>query len=339
MALMQTVRNTLRRWDQLRTLRRYFARQSMVSRPCPLCEARTTRTLVRGDRDFIGIHTAQCECCGFIFSSPYYPERVIADFYREGYRTLFKGQPDPRALTARQTYLSERAAFYSRWLEEQHILPGAGGRVLDVGCGEGTLLRALQAGRRPLALMGVEPTVAYAEHVSTEDGITVVGEISDLSPDLRFDLIVSIHVLEHVYDPVGLLSRIRDRLGDGGVCYIDVPDVAAYASISDLHLAHCNHFSAHTLGAALERAGFAVRHVIRHRPPTLPPSLFAIAVHGGLATTAQEPRPDPAGPRIGRQVAAIDVRRISFLKRSARELMERRRAARRHSTRGSGGRG
>lgn len=337
MGLVQVFGNALGRWRRGRELRRHFGRHPMARRPCPLCDASNLRFLARGDRDAIGIATSQCERCGFVFSAPYYARQVIEDFYRERYRAVFKGQTNPGALGTQESYLSERAIFYQRWLEERGIVPAAGGSVLDVGCGEGSLLRALGRARPGLTLTGVEPTIAFARHVATGSGITVVADIADLPRDRRFNLIVLIHVLEHVYHPVDVLRQIQERLADGGTLYVDVPDVAVHASIGDLHLAHSNHFSAHTLGAALMCAGFEVREVASHRPPTLPPSVFALA---GVAPSNGRSRPplqpDPEGRRIAERIAAIDVSRVACWRWRVGELLRSRRASRARA-RGSAG--
>jgi hypothetical protein len=133
-------------------------------------------------------------------------------------------------------------------------------------------------------------------------------------------------VLEHVHDPVSLLHQVGERLRVGGVLYVDVPDVAAHASIQDLHLAHCNHFSVHTLGAALARGGLETLRIMQHRPPTLPPSLFAIARRREVGATIGPVEPDPAGEEHARRVAAIDA---GWLSRWRRPVEERREHSRR----------
>jgi SAM-dependent methyltransferase len=289
----------------MHSLRRYFAAQPLVRRSCPLCDETGQQLLLRGDRDGIGIRTSQCIRCGFVFSSPYYPAEVIAEFYQERYRRLFKGQADPRGLAVRQTYLRERAEFYIDFLDDQGLLPGANGSVLDAGCGEGTLLRTLHARRPDLHLAGVEPTTAFARHLTEETGIPVATDLAALGEGRRFDLVTLVHVLEHVHDPVAMLRQIAERLTSNGHLYVDVPDLARHSSIIDLHLAHCSHFSRHTLGAALARAGLKVVDVVQHRPPTLPPSLYAVAVSGGQSAGLTVP-PDPERDVYASRIRSID---------------------------------
>jgi SAM-dependent methyltransferase len=298
-------------WRRRRALGRWFHAKPLIERSCPLCGTPPQRFLVCGDRDGLGIRTSQCAACGFVFSSPYYAPDVIAEFYRESYRALFKGQPNPRGLAERQSYLRERAAFYFEFLTGLRLLPDRGA-VLDVGCGEGTLLRTLHIRRPDLRLAGVEPTAAFAHQLANETGIPIIPSLDTLPAEDTFDLVVLVHVLEHVHEPLPLLRQIARHLRPDGRLYVDVPDLARHSSIMDLHLAHCNHFSRHTLDAMLSRAGLAVLEAVQHRPPTLPPSLYAVAVRGRDESSGVVP-PDPEAHLHGSIIQAIQVPRTGWI--------------------------
>lgn len=313
MGLIRFARNSFNRWLQVEALRRHFSSQRLVDRPCALCGSPRLRLLIRGDRDRLGIHTSQCLDCGFIMSSPFYSADAVADFYRESYRALFKGQPDPKGLAGRHSYLRERVEFYAPILAEHGVVPAAGGYLLDVGCGEGTLLRTLRERHPGVNFAGVEPTLTYADHLVQDAGIPVVDDITRLDSAHQFDAILLIHVLEHVHDPVSLLKQIGQRLRPGGKVYVDVPDVAAHSTVIDLHLAHCNHFSTHTLDSALRRSGLRPLELRAHRPPTLPPSIFAIAQFGAGLNGAGAT--DPDAEAYARRISAINVGPVNRLTR------------------------
>jgi 2-polyprenyl-3-methyl-5-hydroxy-6-metoxy-1,4-benzoquinol methylase len=305
-----------------RELRAFFGPHVTRERPCPVCESTDARHLLSGDRDFIGIHTAQCVACRMIFSSPFYGPAVVEEFYRGTYRSVFKGQPDPKEFIARQAYLVDRARFFLALFEQEGVLPASGGTLLDVGSGEGTLLRAARDARPDLRLRGVEPTISYRANAEAETGVAIAPGMSELERGTTFELITCIHVLEHVRQPLELLQQMRERLAPGGWCYIDVPDAAAYSSVDELHVAHCNHFTAHTLGMAVEHAGMVVRRIRAHRPPSLPPSLLVLAQRDGK--TRREITPDPEGERLAERLAAMRVGRFRHMTRRARALIARR---------------
>jgi 2-polyprenyl-3-methyl-5-hydroxy-6-metoxy-1,4-benzoquinol methylase len=304
-----------------RQLRAFFAPHVTRRRPCPVCESTDARHLLSGDRDFIGIRTAQCLSCGMIFSSPFYDSVVVDEFYRGAYRSVFKWQPDPKEFIARQTYLIDRARFFLALLEQERALPEANGSLLDVGSGEGTLLRTVRAARPDLRVWGVEPTVSYRDNAEAEIDVPIVASVSALDRGLAFDLVTCIHVLEHVRQPLELLRQIREHLTPGGSCYVDVPDAAAYSSVDDFHVAHCNHFTAHTLAMAAERAGMVVRRIQAHRPPSLPPSLALLAQRAD--TARRDVTADPQGKAVADRIVAMRVGRLLHMTRRARMLIAR----------------
>ena len=159
--------------------------------------------------------------------------------------------------------------------------------------------------------------MSFARHLGGERGLTIASALDELGTGQCFDLATLVHVLEHVQDPVALLRQVRGRLGASGRLYVDVPDVAEHSSLMDLHLAHCNHFSAHTLGLALGLAGYRVIEAASHRPPTLPPSLFAVATVDQAPPPVAMVVPDPDAVTLANRVRAIEVGRIAHWRRNA----------------------
>jgi hypothetical protein len=77
----------------------------------------------------------------------------------------------------------------------------------------------------------------------------------------QFDLVVLVHALEHVVDPVSFLASVMSLMRPGAHLLIQVPDLMN--SPFDLLIAdHCSHFSAVTLSNAVTRAGFVVERLV-----------------------------------------------------------------------------
>lgn len=94
-------------------------------------------------------------------------------------------------------------------------------KVLDFGCGHGSMLRAFSDS---FDIYGFEPeTLAY--DYCRENGFKVFSDIEKLSQtDEKFDLISMFHVIEHVYEPGLLISKLKDFLRPQGLLVIETPN-------------------------------------------------------------------------------------------------------------------
>lgn len=105
-----------------------------------------------------------------------------------------------------------------------------GARVLDVGCGTGSML-ALLSEHRNADLVGLEPDVDRAA-VARKAGFQVRQEI--LSESLlgeigRFDIVLFADVIEHVAAPVPVLELAQRFLQKDGRVVASIPNVAHWS--------------------------------------------------------------------------------------------------------------
>lgn len=110
-----------------------------------------------------------------------------------------------------------------------------GARVLDVGCGTGSVSVQIVA-NRACSLVGVEPDEARASK-ARERGIDVSCGIltSALIHDLgEFDIVLFADVLEHVADPHALLELAKTALAPGGRIVASVPNIAHWSVRTEL---------------------------------------------------------------------------------------------------------
>jgi SAM-dependent methyltransferase len=183
-----------------------------------------------------------CAACGLIRREP--TAHTGASFYASGY-TLYAHPPSD----ARE---QERQHEYARWIAQ-----GTGRRprrVLDVGCGNGSLLRAFRAYWPDAELLGCDPSRDSIAEGYGNDVRLWTGTASTLPGDVTADLVIAVNVIEHATDPIGFLTSLRAAVQPDGLLVIVCPD-GTHPGLDLLFVDHVFSFAREHLAALLARAG------------------------------------------------------------------------------------
>jgi SAM-dependent methyltransferase len=139
------------------------------------------------------------------------------------------------------------------------VLPPPG-RVLDAGCGAGSVARGLAA--RGYTVSGMDGSAAFIAHAEAQPGPSVAYQIGDLAtlpyPDGAFEAVVSSEVLEHVADDARAVAELARVLVPGGWAIATVPADPALWDASDDWAGHVRRYAGPELRARFEEAGFEV---------------------------------------------------------------------------------
>lgn len=168
---------------------------------------------------------AQCGNCGFVqlINHPYlantdYYERQYAYYKRTGAETFD---------TARYRSLAEWVTSLAEPFQPRSIL--------DVGCGRGWTMKAMQDLHPGARVSGIEPTASEVE-VARKDGLDVrqmkLGVGANLPQTEQYDLLYCNNVLQHTSDPLAFLSDMKGLAAEEGLIVISCPD----ASIPDIEM-------------------------------------------------------------------------------------------------------
>ena len=229
----------------------------IAARGCGLCGEIAARELYNAaDRLRNSPHLfviAQCESCGVLRTLPEMSDEQLARFYPNDY---WGEEPTHQWIVRSQT---EKTSFASR-------CGLAEGRILDVGCGSGFFLRALDPAR--WERFGVETggPAARAANKALGEGSVFQGALQDGSfENATFDVITMWSALEHMNAPRAALIGARRLIKPKGSLIIQLPNADSYQLRwfkGDWFALdaprHRYHFTPEHLNTLLAEAGFEI---------------------------------------------------------------------------------
>jgi len=196
---------------------------------CLLCGANAAHPLYQLPDLLLGLpgsfDLVRCTTCGLVYQNPRPRADEIGFYYPDQYDSYAAppwANPSPVARVLQLYGIKKRWKYLERWA------PARSQRsILDVGCATGVFLAA---GSHSWHKVGVELSPAAVRYAREQFGLAVhPGTIEDTPlPARSFDVITMWDVLEHLYDPIGTLGRIRELLRPDGVLVGRVPNIDSW---------------------------------------------------------------------------------------------------------------
>ncbi|HVS21547.1 MAG TPA: class I SAM-dependent methyltransferase [Pyrinomonadaceae bacterium] len=226
---------------------------------CPLCHLAPKPFAV----DYQGSQLCQCQSCGLQFVSPRPTfDQMSAGVYTDSYLSDHD--------YAAQHNKVDSYNFARQLSNYEHLL-GRRGKILDVGCGNGSFLHYAQT--QGWEIFGTDIRVSPA--AKRLRCPLWEGQLQETDfGSARFDVVRFNHVIEHIQNPLDALTRTRDLLKPEGILYTSVPNITGLSSrLKSLqcrlglkqhrwrHYAALHHlffFSPQTLRLVIESAGLRV---------------------------------------------------------------------------------
>ena len=232
-----------------------FAAADVEDSPCPVCGNELYRPQFRLP-DF-SKSILSCKVCGTGRMSPL----PTADELRSYYPTDYYGSQGQKFESLIERFLEVVASRQARMISR--AIP-SGGRVLDVGCGRGMLLKRLAD--QGCEVHGTELHEAAALGADPRINLHICPSLEAAEfEDEKFDAIVIWHVLEHLPDPRKAVKEMQRILRPGGKLFVAVPNFGSVQARvfghSWFHLdppRHLFHFTASGLRQLLKDSGFAI---------------------------------------------------------------------------------
>ncbi len=226
---------------------------------CPLCGGALAAGLHRQVPDYehglpVAVDFASCASCGLVAQVPAPAASALAGYYPKDYRPHLGGGLVARLKDLQADGQARRIAAF---------LPAKTEPILELGCGAGGFLRALERrGFTDLTAVDRSPALGAAFEGT---GIRYRAQDLDQDLDLRgpFAAIAMNYVIEHFASPEAVLRACKSALRPGGRLILLTPNTASLSHQlfgrywSGLHAPrHTQLFNPQSLRKLAEKAGY-----------------------------------------------------------------------------------
>lgn len=221
---------------------------------CHICEGTRVYYLFSTS----GYRVVRCSDCGLIFLNPQPSEAELSRIYSADY---FLGGDNE---TERRAFRKLKQATAGLYLSEIRRYQGpAGGRLLEIGCGEGDLLALAEDDGWQVTGIEFSPAACETARRRLKRGEVRCGELPGMAlAAAQFDLCVISDVLQHVRSPLAFLREIHRVLKPGGTLFVTTPSMDSWSARflrqnwMEFKPEHLTYFDRQTLQTALFKSGF-----------------------------------------------------------------------------------
>lgn len=190
-----------------------------------------------------------------------YPNKIEKDIYEESYYGTKIIDPDGKKrnlISERKKKIKNNTKIISFL---KNIKPG---KILDIGCGYGWILSSIN---KEWKKFGIEKSKLAATKASQYCEI-LSNDIEKFNTSKKFDVVLMIHVIEHLVDPEDVLKKVKKLIKKNGTLIIETPDFDCAAARRYKHNfrllkdpTHISLFSQDSLSRMLRKYKFQIKHI------------------------------------------------------------------------------
>ena len=135
------------------------------------------------------------------------------------------------------------------------------GKIIDIGCGDGTFLSLLPQ-NRGTQLYGLDISNEAITQAKKKSYISqlFLGDLTkkETLPQEKFDVVICSEVLEHIQDCSRAIRNISQLIKKGGKLLLSVPHCRKYWTIHDTFSGHYKRFEKSEIERELKKNGFEI---------------------------------------------------------------------------------
>ncbi len=223
---------------------------------CYLCGNKELKTIV--DLDW---PIKKCSECQLIQVSPMPSKTQVTALYQGDYWKNFSFYSSQ--LPAHEKYFHKKISDIKKLRRS--------GRLLDVGCAYGSLLKA--ANDQGFISEGIDISDFAVKECQKLNLKATAGVIANVRKNNYYDVITAFEVLEHERDPLSTLKSAVKLLKSNGLLVVSVPDSNSFSAkilgkywFGFRHKEHLFHFTKESLYILLSKSGFSNIEITKDIP-------------------------------------------------------------------------
>lgn len=194
----------------------------------------------------------KCLNCNLIQVNPLPTQSAVNQLYQGDYWKNFSFYSSQ--LPAHEKYFRKKITDIKKLCK--------GGRLLDVGCAYGTLIK--EANNQGFMAEGIDISGFAVKQCRKKNLKAFAGVITDVKKYNYYDIVTAFEVVEHERDPLLTVKTAKQLLKPDGLLVVSVPDSNSWSAkimgkywFGYRHKEHLFHFTKNSLYTLLKKAGFS----------------------------------------------------------------------------------
>lgn len=241
--------NKIREEEKFKRSYNDYFKKNYVRKLC-LCGSKKNKLLFKFDRYNLNTSIVLCNNCGLVYADKILPKKDLTKFYASDSYRFFYNVLDTGVLKFNDDhFLDEQINNLKSTIHPVSIIRNfykfnSNEIILELGSGFAQVSRSLKRKGRLVCVDYSDKAINYLQDKRVEayrGGTEVLEKIN-----LKYDLIILSHVVEHFYDFKKELMNIIKYLKDGGKIYIEVPNLDSKYNMEQFQNAHNYYFTKNT---------------------------------------------------------------------------------------------
>jgi SAM-dependent methyltransferase len=205
----------------------------------------------------------RCSHCGLYFVNPRIDKKHILELYDSSY---FHGEnwddkTDYYSNYSNKARLHELEVLYCSQYEQMRRFIGRDNlTIVDVGCGLGFFSYFVQAKFSGAKITSIDISPEAVNHLKQRGANAVLGDFLEVNlPNEEFDVVYMREVLEHLYEPLSYVRKVKSLLKKGGLFFYTTGNTNEADNMKSWGYVrpagHINYFNPSSIRALFKRAG------------------------------------------------------------------------------------